>query len=224
LKKIDYTKYPVPRLRHHANPVLYFPLKQHKNRNFSYPPLVEKFEWCELFTNGKPPIYLDVGCGMGKLLIEMALANPKINILGFELRKNAVEWINKVIQGEKISNACVLWYSVVNGFPFIDSGSIEKIFYLFPDPWIKKRHHKRRAFSSELLDEFYRMLSPDGLLYIMTDVPDVDEHHKKVLDKYNGFSYESASEEKWDISIKTNQEEFCLGKKIPFTRIKCRKL
>jgi tRNA (guanine-N7-)-methyltransferase len=224
MKQIDYTKYPVPRLRHHANPVLYFPLKQHKNRNFSYPPLIEKFDWKELFSNAKPPMYLDVGCGLGKFLIESALENHKINILGFEVRKNAVEWISKVVYGEKIGNARVLWYSVVNGFPFIDTGSIEKIFYLFPDPWIKKRHHKRRAFSVELLDEFHRILSPGGLLYIMTDVPDVDEHHKKILDNYKGFSYEIAGEEKWDISIKTNQEEFCLEKHIPFSRIICRKL
>lgn len=224
MKKIDYTKYPVPRIRHHGNPVLYFPLKQHKTRNFSYPPVIEKFEWRELFSNGSPPLILDVGCGMGKFLIEYAVSGPGVNILGFELRINAVEWINKVITGEKITNAKVLWYSIVNGFPFIETGSIEKIFYLFPDPWIKKRHHKRRAFSTELLDEFHRMLKPDGKLYIMTDVPEVDKHHREVLDAQKRFEYEYTGSGNRDIEIITNQEDFCLKKNIPFTRMICSKI
>jgi tRNA (guanine-N7-)-methyltransferase len=221
VKKIDYTKYPVPRLRHHANPVLYFPLKQHKNRNFRYPPVVDKFEWSGIFSNGKPPAYLDVGCGMGKFLIETALAEPKINILGLELRQNAVAWINNVIAGEKINNACALWYSVVNGLPFISSGSIKKIFYLFPDPWIKKRHHKRRAFSVGLAGEFYRMLSKKGVLYVMTDVPDVDDHHTEILNRHDGFKYMLLSESEWDLDVFSNQEAFCRDKNIPFTRMKC---
>jgi tRNA (guanine-N7-)-methyltransferase len=221
MKQIDYKKYPMPRIRHHANPVLYFPLKQHKNRNFSYPELVEKFQWSKLFSDGKTPVYLDVGSGMGKFLIEMALENPTINILGLELRKVAVEWISRVISGEKIGNAAILWYSVVNGLPFIESGSVEKIFYLFPDPWIKKRHHKRRAFSVKLLGEFHRILSQDGMLYIMTDVSDVDDYHVKILDTFNFFTYEYVQE--WNLEVKTNQEEFCLAKQIPFSRIICKK-
>ena len=224
LKTIDYTKYPTPRLRHHANPLLYFPLKQHKNRNFKYPPLVDKFEWSELFSNGKAPMYLDIGSGMGKFLIETAIAEPGVNILGFEIRKNAVEWINKVIIGENISNARVLWYSVVNGFPFIETSSIEKIFYLFPDPWIKRRHHKRRAFSIELLNDFYRLLSKKGVLYIMTDVPNLDKHHIEILNKHEGFEYIYADESRWDLSVQSNQEEFCFKKNIPFTKLKCWKL
>lgn len=223
MKKIDYTKYPVPRIRHHANSVYYFPLKQHKTKNFRYPPLVDKFEWGELFSDGKPPLLLDVGCGMGKFLIESANHNPAKNILGFELRANAVEWINKVITGENIKNARVLWYSIVNGFPFIESGSVEKIFYLFPDPWVKKRHHKRRAFNIELLDEFYRMLNKTGILYIMTDVPEVDEHHRETLDDHKKFVYEYINHADWDLEIQTNQEEFCFSKDIPFTRMICRK-
>lgn len=211
----------MPRLRHHANPVLYFPLKQHKNRNFKYPPLVQEFDWKEIFASGKAPVYLDIGSGMGKFLIEIALAEPDINILGFELRQNAVEWVNKVLAGENVSNARVLWYSVVNGIPFIESGSIRKIFYLFPDPWIKKRHHKRRAFSVELLNEFHRMLSKGGGLYIMTDVPELDEHHAEILTEHDGFEYIYHTEEQWEFEIRTNQEEFCRSKEIPFVRIKC---
>lgn len=165
MKKIDYTKYPLPRIRHHANPVLYFPLKQHKGNNFLYPPVYNKLDWSEIFADGKPPAMLDIGCGLGRFLIEMSLIHKDINILGFEVRQSAVEWIESVTSGEKLPNVKALWYSAVNGLPFIRSGSIEKVFYFFPDPWVKKRHYKRRAFSVELLAEIHRVLKSGGQLF-----------------------------------------------------------
>jgi len=223
MRSIDYTKYPLPRIRHHANSALYFPLKQHKAGKLVYPPLIHEINWKDVFAGGKAPKYLDVGCGLGKFLAEMALENPNLNILGFEVRQGAVDWTNKVITGEKIQNASAIWYSAVNGFPFVNDSSIEKIFYFFPDPWVKKRHHKRRAFSIELLDEFYRMLKPKGTLYLMTDVPEVDEHQQEILSEHKGFSYSYVEAKDWDLPVKTAQEEFCLRKNIPFIRMICRK-
>ena len=131
MKTIDYKKYPVPRIRHHANAALYIPISLHKGKKFPYPPVIENLNWSDVFTIGKPPLYLDIGSGLGKFLIEISLENKSINTLGFELRRGAVEWTNKVITCENICNAKVLWYSAVNGFPFIKTASIEKIFYLF---------------------------------------------------------------------------------------------
>lgn len=223
VKTIDYTKYPLPRIRHHANPALYFPLSQHKTTDLNYPPLIQKINWEEFFQNGKPPAHLDVGCGLGKFLAEMALNNPEINILGLEVRNSTVEWTNGVLAGEGIKNGKALWYSAVNGLPFLESGSIEKIFYFFPDPWHKKRHHKRRAFSVGLLNEFHRLLKPYGVLYLMTDVPEVDEYQQKILIQHNGFSYTYVHESEWDISVKTNHEDFCARREIPFIKMICRK-
>lgn len=223
MKSIDYTKYPLPRIRHHANPVLYFPLSQHKVKDLHYPPVLNSVSWNDIFANGKPADYLDVGTGLGKFLIDLSLAEPDKNVLGFEVRANAVEWTNGVLQGEGLTNGKVLWYSAVNGFSFIANGSIEKIFYFFPDPWPKKRHHKRRAFSVGLLDEFFRVLKPDGVLYIMTDVPEVDEHQKEVLIQHSGFSFGYVEESEWDLPSKTYQEEFSNSLNIPFIRMMCRK-
>lgn len=218
-KKIDYTKYPLPRIRHHANPVLYFPLKQHKGNNFLYPPVFQTLNWQEIFADGKPPVMLDIGCGLGRFLIEMSLLHKDINILGFEVRQSAVEWIESVTIGEKLFNVKALWYSAVNGLPFIKTGTIEKVFYFFPDPWVKKRHYKRRAFSAELLSEIHRILKPDGLLYLMTDVPEVDEFQKEILDGSGKFSYKYVNFTEWDLPVDTNHEEFCLKKNIPIIRM-----
>ncbi len=220
-RTIDYTKYPVPRIRHHANPTLYLPESNHHVQLSYYPPVVTP-AWRDHFANGLPPAWLDVGSGMGKFLIETAISAPEKNILGIELRKTAVEWVQTVLHGEQIPNASLLWYSVVNGLHFIESGSIEKIFYFFPDPWVKKKHHKRRAFSRALLNEFARMLRPDGTLYLMTDVPEVDEYQQEVLRDHRYFSPRyTPSDEEWGLAIRTDQERFCLKKNIPYVRVTC---
>ena len=221
MKKIDYTKYPLPRMRHHANPVLYFPLKQHKGNNFYYPPVIEKLNWHEVFESGKPPDMLDIGCGLGRFLLEMSLANCDKNILGFEVRQSAVEWIQAVIAGEQLKNVQAFWYSAVNGLGFLESSSIEKVFYFFPDPWVKKKHHKRRAFSTELLKEIHRVLKPDGKLYLMTDVPEVDEYQQKILIESGLFDHSYNNKNNWEPEVQTNHEIFCELKGIPFIRMTC---
>jgi tRNA (guanine-N(7)-)-methyltransferase len=223
LKKIDYTKYPLPRIRHHANPVLYFPLKQHKGDKFTYPPLYDNIDWNDIFENGRPPDLLDIGCGLGRFLIETSIAENEKNILGFEVRHGAVEWIDSVIAGEALPNVKALWFSAVNGFPFIKDSSIEKVFYFFPDPWVKKRHYKRRAFSVELLAEIYRVLKPGGRLYLMTDVPEVDAFQQDVLSEFGAFEFSYAAGNQWDLPVRTNHEEFCMCKNIPFIKMICTK-
>lgn len=220
-KKIDFTKYPLPRIRHHAGPHLYFkPYSKIKIQTY-YPDVPGSIHWPDFFANGNPPDYLDIGCGLGKFLIEYSLEIPDKNILGLEIRKPAVEWIKNIIHCEKIPNAGVIWYSIVNGLGFIETGSIQKIFYLFPDPWIKKRHNKRRAFSYEILDEFERVLKSEGLLYIMTDVEDAELYHKKIIEENKKFEYSYIEEKDWNLPVKTNQEEFCRKKNITVRRMIC---
>lgn len=223
MKSINYTKYPLPRIRHHAKSGLYFPLRQQKGNRFYYHPVIKNIDWSEAFSNGKPPILLDIGCGIGKFLVETAITEHDKNILGFEIRKGAVEWTEGVIKGEKISNARAIWYSAVNGFPFIETGSIEKVFYFFPDPWIKKRHYKRRAFSVTLLKEIHRVLKPNGKLYLMTDVTEVDAYQQEVINESGLFDFKYIDEGEWDLKVKTNHEEFCLEKEISFIKMVCEK-
>lgn len=217
---IDYSKYPKPRIRHHVNPSLYMPFERLREPMEQYPEPIERFDWKQAFENGRPPAALDVGCGMGKFLMEYALAEPSVNILGLDVRKAPIEWVRTVINGENIGNAWTLWYSVVNGLDFIEAASIDRIFYFFPDPWFKKRHHKRRAFSPELLDIFKKALQPAGTLYIMTDVPEVDAYQRDVLAKHGGFTVEY-SDDNWDLPAYTDQEERCIRKHFPYVRMKC---
>lgn len=225
---IDFTKYPKPRSRRHVSPNQYLPKDRIRIDLEYYPPLLPSLVWQEHFANDEPPQYLDIGCGMGRFLLETALAEPAKNILGLEVREYAADWIRGVIQGERpcgvLGNAETLWYSVANGLPFITDASVEKIFYFFPDPWFKKRHHYRRAFTPAFLDECARVLKPEGTFYLMTDVPDVDAYQRETLRQHDVFTFEECRDEAaWGLMQRTDQEDFSLRKNIPYTRVKCRK-
>lgn len=211
-------------MRHHTSPNLYLPASELRTLPEYYPPLFESIDWAEHFSNGKPPAQLDVGCGKGAFLLETSFLNPDINVLGIELRISPVKWLTCVIEGEQIGNCSVLWYSVVNGLHFIDDSSIDNIYYLFPDPWPKRKHYKRRAFQSFLVNEYHRILKPGGTLWLATDVPEVDFHHREVLKDITGFNViETTRECGWDLPV-TNKERFCFLKDIPVFRLRCVKM
>ncbi|MCS6966602.1 MAG: hypothetical protein NZ473_07535 [Candidatus Kapabacteria bacterium] len=214
-------KRPLPRLRQHGSAYLYIPLHQLRVRPPGYPSVPEQIDWHELFANGVAPVNLDVGCGEGGFLLRFAREHPYENILGLEVRKTLVQWLEGVIRDEQIPNAAVLWYSVVNGLRFLESSSVRRIFYLFPDPWPKKRHHKRRALSVPLLQEFARVLCPEGLLFWATDSPDLEAYHWRVLSEFGQFCCETVVEDSdWGIPL-TDREQACRRGGIPYVRVRC---
>ena len=222
---IDYRKYPHPRLRHHGAPTLYL-----KKENFTfpvqnYPPLIEKVDWAEHYRRGKQPEYIDIGCGLGKFLLDSAYTHGERDYLGLEVRRSAVEWINDVVQGENLTNVRAEWYSVANGLPFLEDASVEHVYYFFPDPWLKKRHNKRRAFSPELLAEIYRILKPDGTLHLMTDVLEVREYQLQLVEESGKFfARKITGEEDWGLHIATDHEIFCRRRERPYFRHKVSKV
>ena len=221
---IDYQKHPLPkRLRHHTSPNLYLPIDELKLASDFYPPVYSSIDWKEHFADGKPPNVLDVGCGKGSLLLNYSSNYPDENILGVELRPGPVNWLEKIIQSEQIDNCSVIWYSVVNGLSFIEDNSIAKIIYLFPDPWTKRKHQKRRAFDMDFLKECWRVLRQNGLLFLATDIIKVDVYQKKILKEHNGYSLKVMDNgEEWELPV-SNKEKFCREYNVPFFRTICQK-
>lgn len=218
---IDPLRYPQPRSRHHTNPQFYLPLHELHLVPSQYPPVPQTCDWSTLFADPQPPSMLDIGCGWGRFLLDSAERHPDINLLGIELRKQAVDWINGVIDGEHIPNARALYYSVANGLPFIGDSSIDAVFYFFPDPWFKKRHGKRRAFTVDFLNELTRVLRPSGTLYLMTDVPEVDEAQCAILEEHGGFNVRViANDEEW-LEVRTDHEQYCQRRGFAYTRRSC---
>lgn len=221
--KINFDKYPLPnRVRHHVSPNYYMPWDELQKKPEKYPPLIETIDWKEHFTNENPPEFLDIGCSKGKFLMDLSEKFPEKNCLGMEIRHSLAEWLMNYINTEKFNNVSAIWYNIVNGLHFIEENSIEKIFYLFPDPWTKKKHARRRAFNPKTLEDFHRILKPGGMLYLATDVPEVNEYHIELVSSHSGFTFEAVDAEKWAMPI-TNKETFCIKEDIPYDRLICTK-
>lgn len=221
--QIDYKKYPLPYVRHHMSANNYLPVEQLSLIPEKYPPTFKEIDWTEVFLNKKSPNFLDIGCGKGTFLLNMSEQFPDTNILGIELRPALVEWINTFVKGENVPNAAAVRYSVANGIPFIDDESIENVFYLFPDPWSKRKQQFRRAFTTDFLAEVYRVLIPGGKLYLATDLNYIDLYHRKILDEFGKFSYHKPKADEWNFPT-TNKENFCERKNIETYKLICEKI
>ncbi|GAB5466556.1 MAG: tRNA (guanosine(46)-N7)-methyltransferase TrmB [Candidatus Kapaibacteriales bacterium] len=202
---------------------VYFPFDERNPRPQFYPPVIEEINWSDIFENGKGPNSLDIGCGMGRFLLDFADENRSKNVLGLEVRREPVDYIKTVIAGENLGNCTAIRYSLANGLPFINSESVEDIFYFFPDPWYKTRQQKRRVFSNSFLDECYRVLKKDAKLYIQTDVEELHKYHIETLEAWEGrfsdikISFKS-KDGQWELH-ETDQEKIALRADFEIHRI-----
>jgi tRNA (guanine-N7-)-methyltransferase len=149
--------------------------------------LTEPLNWDEVFP-GSAPIEIDLGCGDGAFLMAMARANPEHNFLGIERLLGRVRKVCRKVARDDLKNARVLRievaYAVSNLLP---AGSIAAFHLLFPDPWPKRRHHSRRAFTAEFLSRIHRALIGGGLFHVATDHADYFHQIKRVIAATNTF-------------------------------------
>ncbi len=215
-------KYPFPekRPRHHVAPYLYVPYVKLKVVPQNYPLPISSLDWTKVFQNGKSPDFLDIGTGRGWFLLQIAVLNPEKNILGIEIRKNCVDWLEMVIRGEKIQNAGILWYNVLNGLNFVEDKSLEAVYYLFPDPWPKSKHEKRRAMTKETLGELINKLKVGGSIFFATDLLEIHKFHLTLLKEFETIvsCKEVPSQQSWDLPA-TNKELSCIRRGVNFYRI-----
>ena len=124
--------------------------------------LTKPLNWGEIFPRCAP-IEIDLGCGDGAFLMAMARANPEHNFLGIERLLGRVRKICRRVAREDLKNSRVLRievaYAVSNLLP---ADSIIAFHLLFPDPWPKRRHHRRRAFTAQFLSCIHRALIGGG--------------------------------------------------------------
>ncbi len=134
------------------------------------------------------PCRLDIGFGMGDGLIEMAAASPQTNYLGIELYLPGLGSTLMKLEQRQLDNVRLIygdaWRVLSEGIP---TGALEAASVFFPDPWPKKRHHKRRlvqpAFARLLADA----LCAGGRLYLATDWEDYAAHMLRALGETPGL-------------------------------------
>src|SRR5438094_8956947 len=114
------------------------------------------------------PLHVDLGCGDGSFLCEMAQQFPKRNFLGIERLTKRVEKVRR--KAEKIENVRVLGTDALFAMRYLlPKNSVETFYLLFPDPWPKRRHQQRRIFTCQFLDSIAAALEQHGALRIATD-------------------------------------------------------
>jgi tRNA (guanine-N7-)-methyltransferase len=133
-------------------------------------------------------VVLEVGFGMGRSLIEMAEKFPQKFFIGVEVHRPGVGSLLQNIHAKKIENVRVICHDAVevlkNNIP---NKSLDIIQIFFPDPWPKKRHHKRRLIQPEFVQLIRQKLKPGGILHVATDWQNYAEYILEVLHKDKDF-------------------------------------
>src|SRR5215813_11509213 len=128
---------------------------------------VARLDLVQLFGRSAP-LHVDLGCGDGSFLCEMAQQFPKRNFLGIERLTKRVETVRR--KAEKIENVRVLRADTLFAVrDLLPESSVQAFYLLFPDPWPKRRHHFRRIFTRDFLDAVAVALEQNGVLRIATD-------------------------------------------------------
>ncbi|WP_440996345.1 tRNA (guanosine(46)-N7)-methyltransferase TrmB [Arhodomonas sp. SL1] len=135
------------------------------------------------------PVVLDVGFGDGEALAEMARAHPGRNYLGIEVYRSGVGRLLRTLASEDLPNVRVIEGDAVAVLRRrIPPGSLAGLDLFFPDPWPKKRHHKRRMVQPDWLELIATRLAPGGFLHMATDWADYAEHMLAVVSASDAFT------------------------------------
>jgi tRNA (guanine-N7-)-methyltransferase len=133
--------------------------------------------------------WMEVGFGNGVHLQAQLRQHSHVHFLGVEVFRPGIARCLKVTPPEALHRLHIFPKNVHDLMPHLPYQSLEKIFILFPDPWPKRRHHKRRLLQISFLKECWRSLKPSGQLIIASDVPDLVEWMQYMLAQQGKFTY-----------------------------------
>lgn len=142
----------------------------------------EQFDWEHSYAVNGPRV-VEIGFGMGDSLLAMAEENPTYRYLGLEVHKPGIGKLFAEVEKRGIENIKVFAEDAVRVLEVsIPPQTIDLIQIFFPDPWHKKRHHKRRLIQPEFVDLLLTRLAPEGRLHLATDWQPYAKHMMAVLE------------------------------------------
>ena len=121
---------------------------------------------------GSGEVWLEVGFGAGEHVVHLATRNPGVTVFGCETYLNGVASLLGKLHASKISNVRVHHGDIRDLLDVLPDRSIARTFVPYPDPWPKKRHHRRRFVTPEFLEPLARVMLPGSELRVSTDIPD----------------------------------------------------
>jgi len=121
---------------------------------------------------GARSLWLEVGFGGGEHLAAMAVAHPEVAIIGCEPYLNGVATLLGKLRAHPVDNVAVHPGDVRHLFDVLEAGTVARAYVLYPDPWPKKRHHRRRFVTPAYLQDLHKVMAPGAELRLATDIPD----------------------------------------------------
>jgi len=145
------------------------------------------------------PHVLDIGFGDGEALLTAAATFPAIDYLGIEVHEPGIGHLLTLIERSGLTNIRVINRDAVDVIgQMLPDACFDAVNLFFPDPWPKKRHHKRRIIQPEFLREISRILKPDGLFHVATDWADYAEQAALALEQSDLFAKQDSAKLKND--------------------------
>ncbi len=199
-------------MRQHVNP-----LSKVFNNIEPIPPLKD------IFNDITKPLHFDIGCGSGNFLINLAIHNKNWNYIGLEIREKLVNKSKLKLKDTSIDNlffafgnAEYLIEDCIGKFP---ADILKSVSFNFPDPWFKKKHHKRRIIRPQLIHKISQLMGNGGCIYIKSDVEELFEYMDMTISNSRSFvTYICQDSEIFDsynpINLKTNRENYVKRQKL----------
>ena len=125
-------------------------------------------KWKAMFANEKP-IEVEIGTGYGEFMMEYCQKNPDVNFIGLDHRFKRSFSVAKKLDKLEHKNFRYLRARGERLEFMFDESEVQSVFYFFPDPWPKTRHHKKRLFQKPFLNACHKVLKPGGTLFVKTD-------------------------------------------------------
>ncbi len=149
----------------------------------------EPVQWADLFPDRpSQPIEVELGSGDGTFLMDYASSRPEINVVGLERLMGRVTKTDRKSRRRGLKNLRMVrleaWYWTRYMVP---PGSVSAIHLYFPDPWPKRKHHKRRLVSPGFPEAVEQALTADGRIYLRTDHREYFEQMVEVFGAASGF-------------------------------------
>jgi len=165
------------------------------------------------------PVQVDLGCGDGSFLESLAAEHPALNFLGIERLLRRVQKSDR--KAAAFPNLRIIRSETMFLLKhLLRPASVDCFYLLFPDPWPKRRHHRRRLVTAEFLNAIWNGLTDDGLFHLATDHDDYFAAIRNLIDKTPEFALVDSA---WKLPTTAFEQKF-VSASIPIHRLSLRKV
>jgi tRNA (guanine-N7-)-methyltransferase len=180
-----------------------------------------------LFDAPERPLHLDLGSARGRFLLAMAPLHPERNHLGLEIRRPLVAAAEADRQALGLTNLAFLFANANISLPAwleaLPQGRLALVSLQFPDPWFKRKHHKRRVLQPTLLHALALALEPGRQLFVQSDVRELIEPMLALVEASGCFSWPESKATPWlphnPLHLPTERERHVLAQGLPVWRL-----